>query len=476
MRSRTARLLFPALRWHPDTGFEHEHERIARAFELGVGGFILFGGPAPLVGALTAELRAQAGRPLLVASDLERGAGQQFTGATPMPPVAALGALDDLNATRRAAEITAREAMALGVNWVYAPVADVDLEPRNPIVGTRAFGTSARHVQQHVRAWIDGCQGAGAVACAKHFPGHGRTTADSHATLPRVGATADELTEDLGPFRTAIEAGVGTIMTAHVVYPAIDPRGLPATLSRVIITDLLKGALGFQGAVVTDALMMQGVLDAAGTEADAAVAAVRAGCDALLYPQQLDEVAAALEAALGQELDEARIEDAGSRLEELARRAGPAGGAWGRDVDDAWANDLALRTLTMVRGVLRHERALDVITIDDDLGGPHAPPSRAPFLDTLRTAGIDAAEVDAPGGRPAVIAVYADIRAWKPQVGLSADARARLDAAVAAQQDALVLLFAHPRLAADLPGRNLLAAWGGEPLMQRAAARRIAGT
>ncbi len=471
----TARLLFPALRWDADTGFDHERERIDRALSLDVGGFIIFGGPAPMVGALTAELHAHTVRPLLIGSDLERGAGQQFPGATSLPPAAALGELDDPDTTMRAASITAREAAGLGINWVYAPVADIDVEPRNPIVGTRAFGTGARRVQRHVRAWIEGCQGAGVVACAKHFPGHGRTTGDSHATLPRVRTSRAELEDDLAPFRAAIEAGVGTIMTAHVAYPSLDPTDAPATLSRPILTDLLRRELGFGGAVATDALMMQGVLDAAGSEADAAVRAVGAGCDALLYPQDLEAVAAALDAAVGNVLDEARVEDALARLERLAQRAGPAGGVWGRDIDQAWADDLAVRTLTLVRGVLHQESALDVVTIDDDLGGPYAPPARTAFLDALRQAGVQAESAARPGERAAVIAVYADIRAWKPQVGLSADARRRLKAAIDAQPEALVVLFAHPRIAEGMPGRNVLAAWGGEPLMQRAAARRVAG-
>lgn len=471
----TARLLFPALRSTGGSGFDHERARIERALELGVGGFVIFSGTAPQVEKLVAELRDRSRTPLLIGSDLERGAGQQFEGATALPPLAAIGSLDEPEFTRRAAQITAREAMALGVNWIYAPVADVDLEPRNPIVGTRAFGTDATHVQRHVRAWIEGCHASGALACAKHFPGHGRTIGDSHAGLPRVDASRDALEIDLAPFRSAIDAGVDTIMTAHVAYPALDPQGAAATLSRAIITDLLKGELGYDGAVVTDALMMQGVLDGTQGEGDAAVRAAMAGCDALLYPQDLEGVAAALQRALGHELDEARVRDANDRLDALVRRAGPPGGVWGRDLDRRWANELALRTLTFVRGVMRHDRAVDLITIDDDVGGPFEPPSRAPFVNALRDAGIDVNEVAHPGERHALIAVYADIRAWKGSAGMSAGGFERLQTALGAQPDALVVLFGHPRIAADMPGNNVLAAWGGEAVMQRAAAQRLAG-
>lgn len=469
-----ARMLFPAVRWSADGGFEKEWPRIERALDLGVGGFVLFGGAAPMVQALTTEMQARAQRPLLIGSDLERGAGQQFTGATSLPPLAALGAMDEPEFTRRAAKITAREAVALGVNWVYAPVADVDLEPANPIVGTRAFGSDVRLVQRHVRAWIEGCRGAGALACAKHFPGHGRTTADSHETLPHVAASRAELETDLAPFRTAIEAGVDSIMTAHVAYPALDQAGRAATLSPPILNALLRDALGFDGVIVSDALIMQGVLEGGGGEGRAAVRAAAAGCDALLYPDDIDGVVGALEDAVGKELDEARVRAATERLDALLRRAGPAGGAWGRDIDHAWAGDLALRSLIMVRGTLRTERAIDVLTIDDDVGGPFDPPSRAPFTHALRGAGLDVEEVDEPRGRPLVVALYADIRAWKGSPGVSTSAWRQLEAALGVQPEALVLLFGHPRLAEQLPGNRVLAAWGGEAVMQRAAALRLA--
>ncbi|HET7322576.1 MAG TPA: glycoside hydrolase family 3 N-terminal domain-containing protein, partial [Longimicrobiaceae bacterium] len=210
------RLLFPAVRWDAEHGFHSAWSDIERALERGVGGFILFGGEAGAVRDLTAELQRRASYPLLIGSDLERGAGQQFRGATPLPPAAALASLGELETTRRAAELTAREARALGVSWVYAPDADVDLEPENPIIGTRAFGTDPEEVAEQVAAWVRGCEEGGALSCAKHFPGHGRTVGDSHAERPTVGSTRQELETDLAPFRAAVRAGVDSLMTAHV--------------------------------------------------------------------------------------------------------------------------------------------------------------------------------------------------------------------------------------------------------------------
>src|SRR5690606_19090652 len=258
---------------------------------------------------------------LLIGADLERGAGQQFRGATPLPPATALAELDDLEVTRRAGELTAQEARALGVNWVYAPVADLDLEPRNPIVGTRSFGSDPARAAAHVTAWIEGCHAGGALSCAKHFPGHGRTVADSHAQLPVVMTGRQGLEKDLAPFRAAVRAGVDSVMTAHVAFPALDASGTPATLSEPIVQGLLRGELGFDGAVATDALIMEGVLEGGGGAESAAVRAVAAGCDALLYPEDPAAVASALDAALGGRLPRARVEAAASRIERPAERA-----------------------------------------------------------------------------------------------------------------------------------------------------------
>ncbi|MGH7506458.1 MAG: glycoside hydrolase family 3 N-terminal domain-containing protein, partial [Longimicrobiales bacterium] len=364
--------------------------------------------------------------PLLIASDLERGAGQQFDGATQLPPLAALGALGDLDATRAAANLTAREALALGVNWVFAPVADVDFEPRNPIVGTRAFGSDPERVAAHVVEWIRGCHDAGALCCAKHFPGHGRTVEDSHAQLPSVDAEQQTLDLDLIPFRGAVDARVDAIMTAHVSYPSLDPTGAPATLSAPVLTGLLRKAMGFGGLIVTDALIMEGVLHAGMDEPAAAIRATAAGCDALLYPRDLDGVAKALESAPRELLSDVRVMEAIGRIDATAARGLPdnVDGAWGNSDDAAWVSELAVRTLVVVRGEPRCARSTDVLTVDDDVGGPYPPPTRDRFLGALRDAGIDVREItEADGERDTLVAVYCDIRGWKGRPGLAAESK-----------------------------------------------------
>ncbi|HUF14173.1 MAG TPA: glycoside hydrolase family 3 N-terminal domain-containing protein [Longimicrobiales bacterium] len=488
------RVLFPALRWDDDRGYGADSAAVREALDLGVGGFILFGGRADAARALADRLERDAGRPLLLGSDLERGAGQQLAGATRLPPLAAIGFLDDEEVARRAGELTGREAVAAGVPWVYAPMADVDLEPLNPIVGTRAFGTDPDRVASLVVAWIEGCRSTGALACAKHFPGHGRTTTDSHLELPRVDVGEAALDVDLVPFRAAISAGVDSMMTAHVAYPALDASGSPATLSAPIVTGLLRDRLGFRGVAVTDALIMEGVHGdegVSGGEPAAAVRALAAGCDALLYPDDAPAVAAGIRSALDDgRLSDARVLEAISRVEAMTARAAaaqrPGRGGWGSADDARWALETATRAVHMVRGERpRLGEDVTVATVDDDLGGAYPPPSRDVFPERLRAAGR---RVRASGGDPAtasapdddhsgplLIAVYADIRAWKGRPGLSPaaiDAVARLSGA----GPATVCLFGHPRLAADLrDAPTIVCAWGGEAIMQEAAADWLAG-
>lgn len=472
-RLEVARLLLPAVRWSAENGYEGSRDVIERGLELGVGGFILFGGEADGVRALTGELRRRARFPLLVASDLERGAGQQFRGATPLPPAAALGWLNDEAVTERAGELTAREARALGVNWIYAPDADVDLEPENPIIGVRAFGTEPAAVAAQVAAWVRGCRRGGALSCAKHFPGHGRTVGDSHIERPSVNVSRQALEADLEPFRAAIAAGVDSVMTAHVVYPALDPSRTAATLSPRILGDVLRGELGFGGLVVTDAIIMEGLTEG-GTEAAAAVLALAAGCDVLLYPQDTEGVIREVEAAVRDgRLPRERVADALRRTVAAAERVqGEAGGDVAREEDRRWALETGVRALRVCRGEPRLPSGpVRLVEVEDDAGGPYPPYPRDALPAALRRAGVELSDQGTP-----VVAVYSDIRAWKGRPGISAAAQQRVREVTERAPEATVLLFSHPRLAHELPtAANLLAAWGGEGIMQEAVAAWLTG-
>ena len=468
MLRAAARLLFPALRWHAETGFAHEEAAIEQALRAGVGGFIIFGGNANAVRELTQSLQAQSAFPLLIGADLERGAGQQFAGATPLPPLAAIGYIDDLSVTRAAGELTGREARALGLNWIYAPDADLDIEPDNPIVGTRAFGGEPATVAKHVGAWIDGCHAAGVLATAKHFPGHGRTTRDSHTELPRVDVSRTDLDVDLTPFRSAIAHRVDAIMTAHVSYPALDVSGTPATLSRTIVTDMLRNDLRFSGLVVTDAINMKGVTPD-DDQGETAVRALIAGVDCLLYPTQLESVLDAIDAAIAEaRLPQKRIDESTGRIDATVARPSDPNGLWGLDRDRDWALDLGLRAVHVVRGNPQlADSPIQLLTLDDDLGGPHPAPPRDDFARTLIAAGYDVRDV-VTGGKPDLIAVYCDTRGWKGRAGLAPALLEQLNQNV--DEHTSIVLFGHPRIAGSFAGNHVMSAWGGEPLMQQAAA------
>ena len=464
-----ARLVCPALRWRRGS-FQSEQSKITQALAAGVGGFILFGGTRAAVSALTMDLRTRAQRPLLIGSDLERGAGQQIRGLTELPPPAALGYLNDLDATFKAGSITALEARSVGLNWVFAPVCDLDIEPKNPIVQTRSFGAEPARVGAHAAAWITGCQGQGVLACAKHYPGHGRTTTDSHDGLPIVESTAAELQQaDAAPFATAMQVGVGSVMPAFVAYPGWDSSGVAATFSRPIL-DYLRSTIGFSGLVVTDAFIMGGAT-AAAPEGAAAVAAVNAGCDMLLYPTDWAGVVRALEG-----VQAGRVEEALGRYEKAIGSREPGAGS---RLDDAalaehqkFADGLADRAVHMLRGEAPTlGRAISVTIVDDDVGGPYTIPPRDVFAKELMGRGVSVPRYPEPGTRHIVL-VYAEPRSWKGRGDLGERSVAQIERLV--PQASLVILFAHPRLVSQIPADvPVVCAWHGQALMQRAAARWV---
>ena len=477
--SEIAELFYPAIRWDATHGYESQRAAIDEALKLGVGGFILFGGPSEHVASLTEDLHSKSRIALLIGADLERGAGQQFAGQTALPPLAAIASLEDLQSIRRSGAVSAIEARALGINWIYAPDCDIDVEPNNPIIGTRSFGSDPERVAEYAAAWIDACQAEGVLACAKHFPGHGRTTVDSHKETPRVNESAETLREtDLVPFRRAIERGVASIMSAHVAFPALDPTGAPATLSRAILTDLLRKEMEFTGLVVTDALIMEGVL--AGGEAEAVVRALHAGCDCLLYPTNLgDSVKAVQQAIDDKRLDGDSIKRSLERRRRWARWAALSKETNRPTRDESgWSSQIAERVVHMVREKMPQlPQPWHLTIVDDDLGGPYPAPSREPLISSLRAGGIDLVlDADAPVDESGstVVALFGDIRAWKGRPGYSVGAKDAVRRALtqASRNDRLIVEFSHPRLADELDvDAPILSAWGGEAVMQRAAAR-----
>jgi beta-N-acetylhexosaminidase len=307
--------------------------------QLGAGGIILFGrniqpqtNPLPPVDAVAVramidEAQSLARIPLLVGTDQEGGRVARFASQpfTRMPSARRIGERGSPALARQAAWVTARELAAVGVNWNFAPVADIDSNPANPVIGDRSFGRDATTVAEFVTAQAEGYAEGGILACAKHFPGHGDTAVDSHFALPALPFDREAIDDrELIPFRAAIVAGVPSIMTAHITFPTLDPSGLPATLSHPVLTGLLRDALGFDGLIVTDSLEMRAVADGWGV-ARAAVLSAIAGADILLVSHSLDDQRAAhaalLEAAESGELPLARIDESVTRILAAKRRA-----------------------------------------------------------------------------------------------------------------------------------------------------------
>ena len=331
-----------------------------------------------------AELLELCGPDLLVATDQE-GGGVVRLRDVPYPPSAmALGAADDPNLTREVAAATARGLKAVGINVDFAPVADVNNNPRNPVIAERAFGGEAAQVARHVVAFVQGLQAEGVAATVKHFPGHGDTEVDSHLALPQLDVDPERLAGlELVPFKAALAAGTAALMSAHIVVPHLDD--CPATLSRPILTDLLRDTLGFDGVIFSDALNMRAIADAYGPT-EAALRALAAGMDMPLHMGPLNEHRAIIE-RFQQALSEGRLseEEVGrslQRLERMARRypAQPQPDAAWRDGDEALLAEAARRA---------------VVTLGDF--EPFAPNSSLYLITAQRVAGGAASDaVDKP--------------------------------------------------------------------------------
>jgi beta-N-acetylhexosaminidase len=323
------------------------------------GGIIYFDWANGLTGpdqiaALSQGLQEASSVPLLIATDQEYGTvvrikepATQFPGAMP------LGATRDADAAKRAAEIAAVELRAMGLNHNFAPDADVNVDPANPVIGVRSYSSDPELVAEFVTAQVDGYRGGGVAVSAKHFPGHGDTATDSHTDLPVVTHTFEEWERlDAPPFMAAIAAGTDMIMSAHLQFPALDDSLKPATLSEPILTGLLRDRLGFEGVIVTDALDMQGVRTEYGDDR-VPVMALLAGADLLLmppdFPLAYEAVLAAVESG---ELTEERIDRSVMRLLGLKHRLGLAESSGtqvvGAPEHAAVAADIADRSITLL--------------------------------------------------------------------------------------------------------------------------------
>jgi beta-glucosidase-like glycosyl hydrolase/CubicO group peptidase (beta-lactamase class C family) len=520
VEDRAAQVVFP---WIPgryaaasDTAFR----RIQEWVELGIGGVVVSIGSPHAVASKLNLLQERAEVPLLVTSDFESGGpGMRLGGmwalpsllsvggGTELPATMAFGAIRDLRFTRQAGRITGREARAVGVHMTLAPVADLNTNPENPIIGIRAFGEDPEAASRRVEAFVAGAREAGLLTAAKHFPGHGDTRQDSHLELPAVGANRARLDSvELVPFRRAVEAGVDGLLTAHIRFPAIPGQeAVPATFSSYFLTRLLREEWGFRGLVVTDALRMA----ASSRElppGEAAVRSLAAGADVLLGPAEPREAVDAVARAVR----DGRV--AGSRLEEAVRRILEAkvraglhrtrqvaldsvARVVGSAAHRAFADTAAVRSLTLPldeEGLVPVDTARTRRILSVTVARPADLTAGRAFERTLREGPIpvSAVRIDTEAGPEeyreldrrasradlVVVSVYLPPSAGEGSVSAPDPLVEFLQERARSEGPLVLVSFGNPYLIRSAPEvGTYLVAWGGRGVSQRAAARALLG-
>jgi beta-N-acetylhexosaminidase len=448
------------------------------------GGVIWFQSTTTEVAAMNAQLQSLANVPLLISADLEAGMGMRFTDAEWWLPAMALAATGDPSLAEEQARVTARQALATGINHIFAPVADVNVDPCNPVINTRSFGEDPHEVARYVTAFVRGLEEEGVLACAKHFPGHGDTHVDSHRSLPVLDVTRERLEAiELVPFRAAIAAGVSSIMVGHLSVPALDatpapvradfenvygttrgevPRHatIPATLSKPII-ELLRRDLAFDGLVITDAMDMGG-LAAHFDAAEAAVRALAAGVDQILFSVDTDAAIAAVKAAVRSgRITRERIDGSVERVmrakQSLAARRTTRNNSAPASVDKDAIADRAIKVVRDTQNLLPLRAGrIAVIVVN-----PH---HDAIDLELTSNAEAEDAEV-------IVLALVIRPKSGAGTISVPEDIQ-RL--AQTHARKTIAISFGSPYILAELGEvSTFVCAWGPQPVMQRAAMRAI---
>lgn len=478
--------------------------------DFGAGGVVVGRGNPMAEAALLNDLQRRADLPLLVAQDMEWGPGMRLNRTTTLPPAMSIGATRRPEYAKLAGYVTAREALALGAQHVYAPVADVNNNPANPIINIRSFSERPDLVASMTASFIDGVQQGGAIATAKHFPGHGDTATDSHLGLPILRIDRTRLdTLELMPFRAAIGAQVQSVMTGHLAVPALEPdTTVPASLSAPITQGLLREDLGFNGLIVTDALNMQGVTKNFGP-AEAAVRAVEAGADVLLMSTDpylaRDAILHAIQVG---RITEERINRSVWRILKAKQEMGLPRT---RTVDLSAVSDrvgtrrhkvlegaIARESLTLLRNTgdllpitPATPRRVLIVTLNDsddpEVGTPFVRPFwGAPGLEALATRRLDARSDSAHFAKvlkeaddydAVIVSTFLQVRAWSGRIGLPDDYRAFLDRLIQEAPPVALVSFGNPYVTGDFDRQPdaYLAAYGAHEASQVAAAHAILG-
>lgn len=452
-----ARMVFPGF-WFDKT----PEEEALKLASLGVGGFCLYGGTRTAVATLTRKLRAASPlQRILIAADYEDGLGRWLPDADLLPSNLAIGATDSEELAFEKGFITAREAISVGVDWVFAPVVDLANNPGNPIVNTRSFGSDPHQVTRLAGAFIRGLHQGGALNCLKHFPGHGNTTTDSHLELPVVAETTTSLKNHaLVPFQ-ALLSQADSVMIGHLLVPTLDGQN-PASLSKIIVHDLLQQRMGFTRCVCTDALLMK----ALGNEKEAALQALDAGAHILLVPEKPFELISFLQK---QVFPDDMLKNIERILNELCAQADEL--AITAKKGPIAPTDFAMRT---ARRAIVQQGFIPAISPGETLHcleiGNDENISSAPFFDTLRAYGVVTEPFKNEEVEYLLILFWRRYKPFSGRIGLTAQEIQVIKTAVKYAQHTILLCFANPWMASNIPAEGTLFAFSPSPVFQQAVA------
>ncbi len=496
------------------------HDRILEYIEdQGIGGVIMSVGSPTEVAAKLNDFQAHSNIPLIVAADLETGAGFRMRGAVQMPgtielggatdfpSLMAVGATADPQLAYEMGRITAREARAVGIHIPFAPVLDVNNNPDNPIINVRSFGENPEEVAGLGAAFVRGVQENGAIATGKHFPGHGDTETDSHLGLPAIPHSRARMDSvELFPFRHAIEAGMGAVMTAHISVPSLDGGvGDPSTLSSAVLTDLLRGEMEFDGLLFTDAMDMSAISRGYGAE-EASVRAIEAGADVILMPPSVERAVEGIAAAVESgRIDASRIDASVRRILETKKQMGldrdravqidQIGQVVGIPAHTQVAAEIAERSITLLHNggnllPLLGTRSARVMSVSfrrtsDVLAGRYFNARLRQTYPRLTTAGLDVDSGPAlyesllrQARQQALVILSTYVTAFS-QSGSLALPEEVVDFAGQLTEIGvphIVVSFGNPYLITELPDvRAYMLAWSGSEASQTAAAQALFG-
>ena len=457
--------------------------------------------------ALFNRMQMLAPVPLLIGGDFERGASMRVNSSTQWPHNMAFAAARDLKASRYEGAATARESRALGVNWVFAPDADVNNNPDNPIINIRSYGENAKEVAQHVQAYIEGAHSdprQPVLVTAKHFPGHGDTAQDSHLALARIDASRARMNAiELVPFRAAIDKGVDAIMTAHMAVAALEPDNIPATVSAKVLTDLLRSELKFNGLIVTDAMDMLGLSQMFDT-GEASVRAIEAGADVLLMPKKAEDAISGVEAAIAsgriskQRLDQSvlKVLTAKSRLGLSKKRTVDLhgiGDALDAPEDDDVAQKVADHAITLVKDEkdmlpLRSSETAVLVVLTEGRSGQQGRRlidevhKRSPKMQTILADAsmskedLDNAAQSISGASSIVVAAFVSVASYRGNVALGGEYPNFVNGLLAGQIPVTLAGLGNPYLIRSFAGaKAYLTTYSTTPTSEVALAKALFG-